>query len=162
VIELALQTPWGDSQWEWLKPIRVSFRGRHKRKNSYEAYQFPGRCGLQLPRNEVINHLLLERRRLPSRRRLEGWLLGIGGRMPAELHHGHWLDLSLAIIGFDQTKYATTIQLWAERLEARPKTVTPQTSLLEREVLPPREVVPTALRAASQSGSDARSAWENR
>src|ERR1019366_4095024 len=83
----------------------------------------------------------------------EGWLLGIGGRMPAELRHGQWLDLSLAIIGSDHTKSPTTIQLPAERLEARPKTVTPQTSRFEREALPPREVARTVLRTASQSGS---------
>ena len=153
VIEIELQTPWGDSLWDWLTPIRVRFPGRDKREGSYQAYQFPGKCGLQLPCADVINHLLLERRRLPGSRRREGWLLGIGGRMPAELRHGQWLDLSLAIIGSDHTKYPTTIQLPAERLEARPKTVTPQTSRFEREALPPREVARTVLRTASQSGS---------
>lgn len=76
--------------------------------------------------------------------------------MPDELCHGQWLDLSLAIIGSDHTKYATTIRLPAERLE-RPKTVTPQTSHFEREALPRREVARTALRTASQSGSGSAS-----
>jgi hypothetical protein len=124
VVDVELQTPWGDSLWDWLTPRRFSFRGRGKRKCSYQAYQFPGECGLQLPYETVINHVLLERRRLPGGRRLEGWILGIGGRMPAELYHGKWLDLSLTIIGSDHREYATTIQLWTERLEARAKAVT--------------------------------------
>jgi hypothetical protein len=157
VIDIELQTPWGDSLWDWLTPQRVRFRGA-KREGSYQAYQFPGKCGLQLPYEEVINHVLLERRRLPGKRRLEGWLLGIGGRMPAELRRGQWLDLSFAIIGSDHTEYATTIQLWTERLEARPKTVTPRTSLFEQEALPPREVTRTAVRTASQSGPGSGSA----
>lgn len=148
VIDIELQTPWIGSPWDWLKPRRFSFQDRAKRKWSYQAYQFPGDCGLQLPCECVINHHLVGRRRLPGRCELEGFLLGIGGRMPAELRHGQWLDLSLVLIGSDHREYPSTIRLWTERLDPRPKMVTPRTSLFEQDALPPREVARPAVRRA--------------
>jgi hypothetical protein len=136
VIDIELRTPWVGSLWDWLKPQRIRFQGRARLESSFEVYQFPGKYGLQLPCEDVINHVLLGRRRLPGRCQVEGWPLGIGGRMPVELRHGQWLDLSLAIIGSDHREYATTIQLWTERLDPRPKTVTPRSSLFEQDALP--------------------------
>lgn len=145
VIEVKLHGFSSDSPWNWLSPRRFSL-DRAKRHN-YQAYQFPGECGLQLPYEDVLNHVFFGRHKLPRRHRLEGWLLGVGGRMPAALCHGQWLDFSLAIIGSDQ-EYATTIRLWTDRLDPRPKIVTPRTSLFEHGALPQREVARTAVRTA--------------
>ena len=68
---------------------------------------------------QVLNHHLLERKKLPGQNRLEGWLLGIGGRMPAGLRHGQWRDMRLTIIGSDHAEYSTTLHLWTDRLYAR-------------------------------------------
>ncbi len=149
VIDIELRTPWVGNRWDWLKPERIRLQGRAKReKYSFEVYQFPGKYGLQLPYEDVINHLLLGRRRLPGGCQVKGWLLGIGGGMPAELRHGQWLDLSLTLIGSDHREYATTIRLWTDRLDPRPKTVTPRTSLFEQYAPPPREITRTAVRTA--------------
>jgi len=148
VIDIELRTPWVGSLWDWLKPQRIRFQGRAKPDSSFEVYQFPGKNGLQLPYEDVINHVLLGRRRLPGRCQVQGWLLGIGRRMPAELRHGQWLDLSLVLIGSDHREYPSTIRLWTERLDPRPKMVTPRTSLFEQDALPPREVARTAVRTA--------------
>jgi len=158
-VDVQLRTGWGDSRWDWLTSRRIYSQGRAKGDYSYSVYQFPGKFGLQLEYDQVINHVLLERRTLPSRRRVEGYLLGIGGFMPAELRHGQWLKLSLAIIGCDHTEYATTIDLWTERLEVRPKVVKPRTSLFartgeqERDVASP-ERWPTSQNIPSPSTAD--------
>jgi hypothetical protein len=130
--DVELRTDWGDSGWDWLMPRLISSQGRAKRDCSYRAYQFPGSCGLQLEYDQVINHFLLERQKLPSKRRLEGWLLGIGGLMPASLRHGQWVDVPLAIVGSDHAEYLTTLRLWTERLDVQPKVAKRRTSLFAR------------------------------
>jgi hypothetical protein len=148
VVDVELSTTWGDIQWNWLTPREIKFHDRSKRDCGYLAYQFPGKCGLELESDQVINHSLLVDRRLPSKRPLEGWLLGIGGPMPAKLRYGQWLDLRFAIIGADHAEYATTLHLRTERLEARTKIVKPRTSLfaqaLEEAAMRPRDVTHTA------------------
>jgi hypothetical protein len=128
VVDIELRTDWGSSYWEWLTPRWVRSQGHAKRDVGYKMYQFPGEGGLELEYDQVINQVLLERRRLPGKLRLQGWLLGVGGSMPTRLRHGQWLDLSLAIIGSDR-EYTTPIRLWTERLEARPKMASQRTGL---------------------------------
>jgi len=137
-IDVELRTTWGDTQWDWLQPRRIDSLGRAKGEYGYLEYRLPGKCGLQLEYDQVINHFLFERQRLPSRRPLDGFLVGIGGLMPSELRHGQWLELTVAIIGPDHTEYAKTIHLRTERLEARPKVVKPQASLAKEEARSPR------------------------
>jgi hypothetical protein len=144
VVEVGLHTAWDDDRFEWLTAREVKTQVRGKRR-CYQLYKFPGSCGLDLPYDDVINHYLIEHRRLPAKRRLNGWLLGIGGLMPPELLHGKWVNPTLAIIGADHGKYSTTIHLWTDRLEARPKNKQRRTSLFvgaeERESMP---VVPVS------------------
>ena len=53
--------------------------------------------------------------------------------MPVELHRGEPLDVTLTIIGSDHAEYSTTIRLWTERLQARPKIVKPRTSIFAKD-----------------------------
>jgi len=140
-VDVELRASWCDSRWDWLQPQRIHSQGRGKNDYSYLLYRFPGKCAWELEYDLVINHYLLERRRLPSKRPLEGFLLGIGGLMPAELRHGRWLKLSLAIIGADHQEYVTTIDLRTDRLEvqqkmAQPKSLPLRTSRERRDYSP--------------------------
>src|ERR1039457_5636576 len=81
LIEVELRTPWDDRLFEWLTPVQVQSQGRSKKRNSYRVYPFPGKNELQLQYSEVLNHRLFESKKLPGKRRFEGWLLGIGGVM---------------------------------------------------------------------------------
>ncbi len=127
--ELELRTSREDNFFQWLSPLRIPVRNRRKPNTSYQAYRFPGPSGLELPYDQVLNHILGEGRGLPPNRPIEGWLLAVGGRMPAELRHGQWLDVTLAIVGSDHTEYTQDIRLWTERLEARPKAMERRSNL---------------------------------
>jgi hypothetical protein len=161
VVDVELRTPWNDSFFQWLTPLQFNFQGRRKRDRgySYKAYQFPGEAGLQFDYDQVINHLLVERRKLPGQRRLQGWLLGIGGRMAAELCHGKWFDLPLAIIAADHGEYSTTLRLLTQRLQGT-KSVKTRTSIfakpVEEEAVVGRDVTCTAPLPASQSPTSNR------
>lgn len=168
VVEIELQSGCMGSDWDWLTPQQIRWRDQKKNRYcGYQAYVFPGNGGgLQLQYDDVLNHLLLEHGRLPSKRRLEGWLLAVGGPMPMELRHGQWLDLSLAIIGADHMEYAETIRLWTERLEPMLRKMPPRTGLFEQAekdaAVRPRQVAQTAVwtdgqnRRASYRGDKSR------
>jgi hypothetical protein len=148
VIDVELRTPWDNWLFEWLTPFQVKSQGRAKRESSHSVYQFQGECGLQWEYSEVINHRLLERKKLPGNRRLEGLLLGIGRFMPDNLVHGELLEMSLTIIGADYAEYSEPIRLWTERLYAQTKIVKTRTSvfaeLLEEEAMLSQDVTRTA------------------
>jgi hypothetical protein len=154
VIDLELRTPWDDPFFQWLLPSRVNFLSSAKRARSQLVYEFPSEPGLVFPYDEVINHHLLERRKLPGNCPLEGWLLGIGGLMPDNLVHGELLEMSLTIIGADHAEYSASIRLWTERLLARTKIMKPRTSIFaklgEEEAMLARDVTGTAPLPASQ------------
>lgn len=149
MVDVELRNAWDDDRFEWLTAREVKTQVRGKRV-CYQLYKFPGSCGLELPYDDVINHHLIEHRRLPAKRRLNGWLLGIGGLMPPELLHGQRVKPTLAIIGADHEEYSTTIDLWTDRIEARPKNKQRRTSLFvraeERESMP---VVPVSARRSA-------------
>lgn len=131
-VGVELRTSWEHDSFQWLEPLRIPVRNGKKRDTSYQIYQFSGPCGLELPYKAVLNHVLLENRGLTPERPLEGWLLAVGGRMPAALRHGQWLEVSLTIIGSDHTPYTQNIDLLTERLETRrPKSVEKRTNLRE-------------------------------
>jgi len=119
VAHVEFRPPWEDNFFQWLTPDRVMPQGRARRDRGYSVYRFPGENGLEFGYDDVINHHLMERKKLPGQRRLEGLLLAIGGGMPAELRGGQWLDLPLAIIAADHAEYATTLHLCTQRLQAR-------------------------------------------
>jgi len=127
-----LRTPFSDIQWEWLTPLRIKFRRRGKRDGEYLEYRFPGKCGWKFEHARVINKFLLECRRLEGHSYIEGFLLGTGGPMPAELHRGQSVDSTLAISVADRKEYATPVHLWIDRLEERAKIATPLKSLFEK------------------------------
>ena len=133
VIDVEARTPWDNRRFEWLLPCDVKFQTHRKRNGSALVYRFPG-PGPEFGYDEVINAPLLERKKLPGKCRLEGWLLGIGGLMPAGLRHGQLVDMHLTIIGSDHAEYSTTICLWTERLLARPRIVKPRTSIFAKLV----------------------------
>ena len=153
VIDLELRGPWDDPFFQWLLPSRVNFLSSAKRARSQLVYEFPSEPGLVFPYDEVINHHLLERKKLPGNCPLEGWLLGIGGLMPDNLVHGELLEMSLTIIGADHAEYSASIRLWTERLLVRPTIVTKRTSifaeLVEEEAVRARDVTCIAALPAS-------------
>jgi hypothetical protein len=135
VIDIELEAPWGEKCWDWLMPTRMC-AGRGKQSFSLQVYKFPGKGGWEFGSDVVINHQLIEIGKMPSRRPVSGWLMGIGGRMPAELCHGQWQDFSLAIIGPNHTEYRETIRLWTDRPKVLPKAVAPGMSVLEHNIQP--------------------------
>lgn len=159
LIDVELHAPWDDGLFQWLTPVEVKLRGRGKQRSSYWAYQFPGKNGLELLHAQVLNHHLLERKKLPGKNRLEGWILGIGGRMPSGLRHGQWLDIQFTIIGADHAEYSTSITLWTERLCSRTNIVKSRTSIfgrgLEEEMMLARDVAGTVPRPSGQPPADA-------
>jgi len=154
VIDVELRAPWDNSRFQWLLPSQVKFHTGRKRDCYHSVYQFPAR-GPEFEYREVINHFLLESKRLPATCPLEGVLLGIGGLMPAGLRHGQLVDMHLTISGADHAEYARTIRLWTERLLARTKIVKPRTSIfpriVEEEAMLARDVTCTEPRPGSQT-----------
>ncbi len=129
VTDVELRASWDGSLFEWLTPLQVRSESRAKRGCNYSVYQFPGKHGMQLDYSEVVNHVLLERRRLPGKRQIRGWLLGIGGLMPDMFRHGEWHDMLFTIIASGHAEYSTTISLWTERVAVRPKILKTRTSI---------------------------------
>ena len=127
--EVELRASWKDDLFQWLEPLRISVRNSRKPDTSYQVYRFPGPSGLELQYDEVLNHILLEDQSVAPERPFKGFLLAVGGRMPAELRHGQFIDVTLAIIGSDHTEYTQSICLWTERLETRPKAMERRSNL---------------------------------
>ena len=123
---------WEDDFFDWLTSSRIPVKNRKKPDTSYLAYRFPGPLGLELPYDQVMNHILLEGQKLTPKRPQAGWLLAVGGPMPPELRHGQWLDATLAIIGSDHSEYTQDIRLWTERLAPKPKSAQPRRGLVAR------------------------------
>ncbi len=161
VVDVELRVPWDNSLFKWLTPLQVKSQGRAKRESAYSVYQFPGKYGGELAYNEVINHLLLERKRLPAKLPLPGCLLGIGGLMPPGLRHGHLLDMTLTIVGSDHAEYSTTIHLWTDRLQARTKIAKTRTPIfaspVEEETMLAQDVTDTTPLPTSQSPGSKKS-----
>jgi hypothetical protein len=106
--DIELRTPWVDSQFEWLPDPREMGNDPHN-------YRFPGKAALELSRDLVLNHVLLGGGILKPGCPKRGWLLAIGGPMPADLRHGQSVAMTLAIIAHDHAEYSATINLWVER-----------------------------------------------
>jgi hypothetical protein len=122
-------TFWEDDFFQWLEPLRIPVRNSRKPDTSYQVYRFPGPSGLELEYDQVLNHILLEDQSVAPERPFQGFLLAVGGRMPAGLRHGQFIDATLTIIGSDHTEYPQSICLWTERLETRPKAMERRSNL---------------------------------
>jgi hypothetical protein len=99
---------WPDSEFEWLQDPKEMERDPHN-------YRFPGRAALELPRDLALNHVLLGGGILKPGCPKQGWLLGIGSPVPANLRHGAWVEMTLAIIAYDHAEHQATITLWVDR-----------------------------------------------
>jgi hypothetical protein len=99
---------WPDSEFEWLQDPKETERDPHN-------YRFPGRAALELPRDLVLNHILLGGGILKPGCPKQGCLLGIGSPMPANLRHGAWVEMTLTIVAYDHAEYPATITLWVDR-----------------------------------------------
>jgi hypothetical protein len=82
-------------------------------------YRFPGKGAFELPREQVINHVLLHRGILKPGLPVEGWLLGIGNPKPATLLLGAPIEVELAIIAYDHSEYKERITLWVDPVMTR-------------------------------------------
>jgi hypothetical protein len=153
VAEVELRAPLVDNLFRWLPAVDVESKSGRR----YSLYRFPGRCGLEFQAEHVLNHVLLEQGFLAGKRRLEGWLLGVGGMMPAGLTNGSWLEVPVAVIASDHVEYTTELQLYTERLTTRPKRK-PRRSLFDpaeqtqdRPLMQARSVAPAPIRAVTES-----------
>ena len=88
-------------------------------KPYYYYYRFPGKSAFEMPRDQVINHVLLHGRILKPGRPVEGWLLGIGNPKPATLLLGVHVEVELAIIAYDHSEYKEKIALWVDPVMTR-------------------------------------------
>jgi hypothetical protein len=86
-----------------------------------DFYRFPGKNSLELPRDQVLNHVVLARSGLEPQRFHEGWFVATGGPMPETLRHGQLIDATLAITTSHHTECSAIFSLWTERLEDRPR-----------------------------------------
>jgi hypothetical protein len=64
-------------------------------------YYFPGKNALDLPREDGINHFLLDRGILRPRCLLGGGLVATGSSMPEHLCHGAGVELALTLVASD-------------------------------------------------------------
>jgi hypothetical protein len=127
IVQVDLRFPWEDDSIEWLIPHTIKAKNRgDKAASSYEVYRFPGKYGLELPAEDVINNRLLEKKILPARHPISGWLLATGGLMPRNLLNGGWVESRLVLTVSDHTQFCQPIRLWSERLE-RKRRSTPRT-----------------------------------
>jgi len=138
VVDLQLRSTHIDDWFDWLQPREL--RSSRYSKKCYPAYLFPGRHELPLPFAEVLNHILLDGGLLRAKRRHDGWLLGVGGLMPAGLAHGQCLGLTIAIIGSDHSEYTQTLHLFVERNRKPRKLQKRRSDLFERAPVPGNEL----------------------
>ena len=157
-VEVELRSTLIDASFQWLIPLTFRLRKRDGSAAEYRAYEFPGRCELEFEYDEVINHKVVERSLLRSRRRLEGWLLGVGGLMPPELMHGQPIDLTLAIVASDHSEYLAQIHVWTERLEQPPQRANRRSGLFER-VPPAGTALPLFPENSLQDVSNPEAVW---
>ena len=102
--DIELQAAWADWEFEWLADPEGNSRLPF-------IYLFPGKGAPEMPRDLVLNHVLLGGGILKPGRPVEGFLLGIGSPRPENLIPGAWVDFMLTIIGYDHNKYAETVKL---------------------------------------------------
>ena len=122
-----LQPPWTDWNFEWLSDPRES-------EGDPFNYRFPGKGAPEMPRGQVLNHVLLGRGILKPGFPMEGCLLGIGGPKPSNLVLGGSLEFTLTIVGQDHNEYPETVTLWVDPIwKHQPRLRQPRVGLFENE-----------------------------
>lgn len=100
-----LDLPWEELQIQWLMDPR-------EQVPPDEMYQVPGRAGLRIPRDEVINH----HRLLRPGYSLDGWLIGWGFEsIPDTYGHAEIIKASLVLVDEMGRDFPTPVELWADR-----------------------------------------------
>ncbi len=123
-VELPLS--WEDLRFDWMLDPREE-----------DFYSF-GKNSLELPSDQVINHVLLSEKGLKPKRPLQGSLLAIGGPMPQNLRHGQWIEPTLTITTSDHAEWSLMTSLWVERLEDRPTSQTRKRDVYGQPAARPR------------------------
>ena len=107
VRDVALWPRWPNPDFEYLPdPKEVGGKPYY--------YRFPGKGAFELPREQVINHVLLHRGILKPGRPVKGWLLGIGNPKPPTLLRGVHVEVEFAIIAYDHSEYEEKTALWVD------------------------------------------------
>jgi hypothetical protein len=107
VRDVALRPRWPNPDFEYLPdPKEVGGKPYY--------YRFPGKGAFELPREQVINHVLLHRGILKPGRPVKGWLLGIGNPKPPTLLRGVHVEVEFAIIAYDHSEYEEKTALWVD------------------------------------------------
>lgn len=125
--DIELYLPWEDPNFEWLPDPKQTLGGEHG------DYKFPGKTGLALARDEVLNHLLLCGGVVKPGRLYKGWLLGVGGPMPQHLRRAKGVQGSVAIITENGEEYAGTMQFLVLPLARKPKNLIRTGGLFEEK-----------------------------
>jgi hypothetical protein len=107
--DVELQSAWTAWGFEWLSDPLESGGDPFN-------YRFPGKGAPEMPRDQVLNHVLLCHGILTPGCPMEGCLLGIGDPKPKALIAGAYVDFTLTITGHDHNRYAETISLWVDPL----------------------------------------------
>jgi len=138
LLDLELLLPWDEKLFDWLQPETRKIKN-YKERSSWDCkqYRFPGRAGLDLPFEQVINHELTPNQRLPSYRPISGWLLGIGGLMHPSLFHGGQIAATLVITTSDHAEHPAPILFCVERLERKAQRLEPRPSLFADPIQDP-------------------------
>jgi hypothetical protein len=129
--ETELRMPWEDALFDWLPDPKETGRtfsyfrrrrnGRRERVDAAStSYCFSGGAQLEYPRDLVLNHIMVKGCALRPRCPLKGLLLASGGPMPYDLHHGQWLEPTLSITSSSHVAYTAKVDLWVDRLQAKP------------------------------------------
>lgn len=124
--EIEFRLAWQDLNFEWLPDPQARHRNVHR------YYSFPGKGAPEFPRDQVLNHVLLsETGILQPRVPYKGWLLAVGGPMPAHLRHGDRVEATLVIVTSDGPEYLEPIVLFTDRCSVKPKLRRKESSLYE-------------------------------
>lgn len=98
--------PWEDPQFHWLEAIEGA--------PEHQAYSFRGKCPLEFPRDEVINHF-----RSPLRRRqqIEGLLLGFGHVPIPDRYQRGGINVKFSVLDHLGNRFSSMLTLCVDRSE---------------------------------------------
>lgn len=115
VSDVELRAPWREMPRRFLSPVTISVPVRSKAKRSHRAYKFPVDPPLHLEVGEVVNYVLMQRKKIPGKTIVDGFLLAIGGKLPPGLRAGQQAELTLTIMTGSQSEYSTNLVAFVER-----------------------------------------------
>jgi hypothetical protein len=122
-VEVNLFLPWVDDFFHWLDVEEVRVRNRNKRDTYYECYRLNARHGIEFPRQEVINHVLLfeNAHGLLPWRPVTGKLLARGGPLPIHVKNGLNVPATLTVKCSDESLHSQALYLRVDLMSSRPR-----------------------------------------